>query len=352
MDRRVSPTHSDPALQALLLPFAEGRLRWPGRGLFLRARAGGLRPSDWPGLVCLQSFRPEADALERAGLEVLPGLPDDAGHWPLVLVLPPRQRDEARALLAQAVELAGDDGVVVASVPNSEGARALALDLERLAGPLAVLSKHKCRVFWARPGAGRGDGALLAAWRRLDVPRPILDGRFTSRPGVFAWDRIDPASALLAGHLPSALAGRAADLGCGYGFLSDALLRRCPGITALHLYEAEARALELARMNLAAQASRVALEFRWHDVTRGLPDRYDVIVSNPPFHGQGRDARPDIGRAFIAAAAQALRPGGQLWMVANRHLPYEAALGAAFGGVRELAAEGGFKVVHAVRGGA
>ncbi|KAG0921461.1 hypothetical protein G6F32_015094 [Rhizopus arrhizus] len=63
---------------------------------------------------------------------------------------------------------------------------------------------------------------------------------------VFAWDRIDPASALLAEHLPADLAGRAAALGAGYGYLSRELLERCPKITALDLYEAEQRALALA----------------------------------------------------------------------------------------------------------
>ena len=196
---------------------------------------------------------------------------------------------------------------------------------------------------------GHADPALAAQWAALDAVRPVVDGRFLSRPGVFAWDRIDPASALLAAHLPGDLAGRAADLGAGYGYLSAELLARCPGIVALDVYEAEARALELARANLAGLAPRVAIDCHWHDVTTGLPHRYDVIVSNPPFHGQGRAERPDLGRRFIAVAAQSLRPGGRLWLVANRHLPYEAALGAHFGSVRTVAQQGGFKVVEAVR---
>ena len=58
---------------------------------------------------------------------------------------------------------------------------------------------------------------------------------------------------------------------------------------------------------------------------------------------------PDLGRAFIAAAAVALNPGGRLWLVANRHLPYEEALGSGFGQVRTVAQEGGFKIVEAVK---
>ena len=69
---------------------------------------------------------------------------------------------------------------------------------------------------------------------------------------------------------------------------------------------------------------RIAIEYHWHDVTAGLPETYDVIVTNPPFHTANGADNPGLGRRFIAAAAQALNPGGRLCLVANRHLPYEA----------------------------
>ncbi|MFC3814547.1 class I SAM-dependent methyltransferase [Lysobacter sp. GCM10012299] len=339
----------DAALQALFLPFADGLLSWPDTGgaLFLRARDGWpLHQRALPGLVCEQSFKPEADALERSGLTRVEA--DDERLYPLVLVLPPRQRDEARALFARALARCAPGGRVVACLGNNEGAKSGEADLARIAGPVGNLSKHKCRVFWTAPMDGPADPELARQWLQADAPRAIAEGRFLSRPGLFAWDRIDPASRLLVEQLPPTLAGRAADLGAGYGYIASELLARCPGITALDLFEAEGRALELARSNLAQDAARVQLGFHWHDVTRGLTDKYDVIVSNPPFHAQGRADRPDIGRAFISAAAQAMRPGGQLWLVANRHLPYEEMLSVHFGDVRTVAQRDGFKVIAAV----
>ncbi|WP_298576495.1 methyltransferase [uncultured Luteimonas sp.] len=338
---------SDPALDALMLPFASGQLAWPEAGaLFLRARTGAALHTHAPRtLVCEQSFRPEHDALQRAGF---PTRAAGSDAFPLVLVLPPRQREEARALLAQALARTAPGGSIVAAMPNDAGARSGQADFEALLGGAAVQSKHKCRVFWA--GVDRADAALASSWAGLDAARPILDGRHLSRPGVFAWDRVDAASALLARQLPATLSGHGADLGAGWGYLSTQLLERCPGVTALDVVEAELRALDCARANLAAHAPRVALDFLWHDVTAGLPRRYDFIVSNPPFHALRGEPRPEIGRAFIAAAAEALRPGGTLWLVANRQLPYEEVLGARFTQLRDVAQEGGFKVITAVKG--
>lgn len=346
----MSADGSDSALETLLLPLLDGPLSWPqaGGALFLRARDGWpLHQRAFDGLVCEQSFKPAADALQRSGLTLV----DEhaATRHPLVLVLPPRQRGEARALYARAIARIAPGGRVLACLRNDEGAKSGEADLASLAGPLGHLSKNKCRAFWTAPLEGAVDAAIFETWLQLDAPRPIGDGRFMSRPGVFAWDRIDAASALLASHLPRDLRGAAADLGAGYGYLSSELLARNPGIASLDVYEAERRALDLARLNLAGYSARAALDFHWHDVTLGLGKRFDAIVSNPPFHAQGSADRPDIGRRFIAVAADALKPEGRLWLVANRHLPYEAELGTRFAQVRTVAQEKGFKVFEATK---
>jgi len=339
----------DAALETLFFPFMDGVLAWRDDGvLFLRARYGWpLQQRAWPGLVCEQSYKPDAASLQHAGLTLV--TEEDDRRYALVLLLPPRQREEARALLAHALTRVQPGGRIVVCATNNEGARTIESDLTKLVGEVQTLSKNKCRVFWTAPLQESWNRALQTEWSTLDAPRTIADGRFISRPGVFAWDRIDMASALLAKHLPTDLQGRAADLGAGYGYLSYELLTRCVRINALDVYEAERRALELAERNLQSFADRVMLRYLWHDVTAQLPHRYDVIVTNPPFHTQSRLDRPDIGQRFIAAAAEALNRGGRLWLVANRHLPYETILNERFGEVKTVAMEQGFKVIEGVK---
>ena len=83
----------DPALETLFMPFEQGLLKWPAEGgaLFLRARDGWpLRQQSRPGLVCEQSFKPDAEALERSGWTVAD--PDDAAadtcHAMVMVLLP------------------------------------------------------------------------------------------------------------------------------------------------------------------------------------------------------------------------------------------------------------------------
>ncbi len=332
------------AFASLWYPFQTGALAGCEDTLFLRARAGNVPPAMGLSRIdCLQSFKPFADALTHAPFCMIQA-PERT--YARVLVLPPPQRDEARALFAQAMQSCRDDGVVVVSMQNNAGAKSGEADLRQLAGDVQSLSKHKCRVFWANKK--NLDMQLMQQWQALDAPRLIENIGLMSRPGVFSWDRIDAASGLLSEYLPSDLFGHGADLGAGMGYLSHTVLSNNKSVTAMDLYEAEARALACARLNCEKFAAKIRLKYHWHDVAQGLLAEYDFIVSNPPFH-QGHEEVQAIGQAFIVSAARALKPGARFYMVANTHLPYEAVLKNHFHQVNVLATKLGYKVFEAIK---
>ncbi len=69
---------------------------------------------------------------------------------------------------------------------------------------------------------------------------------------------------------------------------------------------------------------------------------------NPPFHDAGNEDR-NLGQTFIRQAASLLRRGGVLWLVANRHLPYEKVLAELFRTATPRQDTGGYKVFEAIK---
>ncbi|TXI06297.1 MAG: methyltransferase domain-containing protein [Pseudorhodobacter sp.] len=163
-----------------------------------------------------------------------------------------------------------------------------------------------------------------------------------TRAGMLSADGPDRGSALLAAALPDKLNGRVADLGAGWGSLARAILAR-EGVTSLDLIEADAEALACARDNITDPRA----VFHWADATTFKPARpWDAVVMNPPFH-TSRAADPDLGAAFIRAAHRGLLPTGTLWLVANRHLPYDRILTPLFRTVEEIGGDGVFRLIRA-----
>lgn len=345
----------NPALETLMLAFtAEDGLAVPARALFIGAEPHAALKR-WPQVTGWQPLKPLAAAWEKAGFARADDLPD--GKWPVVLVLPGKSRDEAFAWFAAARDRLEPGGKLVVAMPNTAGAGRFEKELAKATGHIVSLQKHKCRAFHATDDGTWNEG-VFREWRVLGEPREISG--FTVQAGIFSSDHIDPGSELLASHLPAHLHGAVADLGAGWGFLSDAVLTRCPKIARLDLFEADARALACARLNLSRHRERVprlssppcaardeeTVHFHWHDVTTGLPGIYDAIIMNPPFHtGQATDV--DLGRAFLKVAFASLKRGGKLLLVANRQLPYEAVLETSGMAWRKVAEDKVYKLLFA-----
>ncbi len=246
----------------------------------------------------------------------------------------PRFRDQAEDLIARAAALT--DGPVIVTGAKTDGIEATVKALKAKTALLGQVAKSHGKCVWFDADVD------LSAWQRPDM-QMNSEGDYTA-PGVFSAAGADPASVALAAALPDTLKGRFADLGAGWGWLSREILKR-DGVKALHLVEADLTSLDCAKANVTDDRAA----FHWHDATTWQsPDRLDGVIMNPPFHA-GRKGDPAIGQAFIASAARLIAPNGSVWMVANRHLPYEAALATHFKTVTELPGPAKFKILHAER---
>jgi 16S rRNA (guanine1207-N2)-methyltransferase len=303
-------------------------------GALAQQRAFFLRAEDPPfaDIACEQSFRPDFLKLRQATPRI------DGGSWPLGLVLLTKHKEENFANIARAWALLDPGGTLACAGSNDDGAASLEKQVRKALGLQDTLSKFHCRVFWLV----KGGNDPPAYWKSLAALKPV-DGGWLSTPGIFAWDRIDDGSALLARHLPDDLAGHVADFGCGWGYLARLMLER--PIARIDLVDAEHLALDAARANVTDPRA----SFHWLDLAREpAPAPYDAIVCNPPFH-TGRAATPALGQAVIEAAARALKPRGVFYMVANRGLPYEPILKSRFATFETLADNNKFRISRAVR---
>lgn len=257
-----------------------------------------------------------------------------------VMIYAPPGVLERRYVLAQALRALKVGGRLDVMAFKDKGGSRLKKELLGFGVEVGETAKaHHRRCIVIRPEAVTGLDAAIAD----GAPRVVPGLEAWSQPGVFAWDRIDAGSALLAEHLP-ALKGAGVDLGCGYGALATVALRS-PGVTSLRLIDLDRRAVEAARKNI--EDPRASVE--WADVRTMTADGdLNFVISNPPFHDGGAEDRR-LGQAFIRKAAELLKKGGVAWIVANRHLPYEAELNAAFNRVRMVADAGGYKLFEAVK---
>jgi 16S rRNA (guanine1207-N2)-methyltransferase len=256
-----------------------------------------------------------------------------------VTLLAPPGTVERRYALALGLRALRPGGAFLALAPKDRGGARLGREITDLAGPPAEEARRHHRICRLSRPAGE---LPLAEAIAAGAPRHIENLSACTQPGVFAWDRLDPGSALLLANLP-ALKGRGADFGCGLGLLARAVLAS-PEVTALTLVDLDRRAVDMAARNVTDPRATI----RWADLREPDPGlaRLDFVVMNPPFHERG-DADHGLGQAFIRRAAEALRPGGTLWVTANAHLPYERSLADAFKTVTPRAAAGGYKVYEA-----
>jgi len=335
-------------LPTLLYPFEAGFLPMPeagARGIVFNAQPGMRLPAGFgAALAHVQGFRPLFLALERSGCDVAPE-PQGEG-LDLALVLLGRHRRQNELWLAEALRRTRPGGAILVAGGKTDGIASLRKRVGALLPVAGSASKYHGVIFWIeRPPVGEALDRAVAAL----TPAPgLVAGRFSTAPGGFSADDVDGGSRLLADSLPADLSGAVADFCAGWGYLSVRLAER-PGVRSVGLYEADHASLAAARRNMAALAPAMAATFHWSDLASEPVDgRHDAIVMNPPFH-QGRAAEPDLGMRIIVAARAALKPGGRLFLVANRGLPYEQVLADGFRSYSEIVRAGSHKVLWATR---
>lgn len=155
-------------------------------------------------------------------------------------------------------------------------------------------------------------------WSTYDLPdsgAPVV-----SLPGVFSHGRIDPGTRALLPWLKRAgMGGSVLDFGCGAGVISLALAQSCPAINTITSLDHDWLAVSSARKTAATNG--LLWNTVWSDHLAALNERFDAIVTNPPFH-EGLQVQYETTHRLLAEARHYGRPEAHFLAVVNQHLPY------------------------------
>ncbi|MFI9151507.1 methyltransferase [Streptomyces sp. NPDC053367] len=223
---------------------------------------------------------------------------------------------------------------------------------ERIIGPTRTsLAERKARLIFCTPDLSLERPANPWPYR-YDLPGgvgPVSGRTVVNHAGVFCADRLDIGTRFFLGHLPGTRgARRVVDLGCGNGVVGTAVALANPEAEVLFTDESF-QAVASAEATYRANGVPGHAEFRVGDGLAGVAEgSVDLVLNNPPFHSHQATTDSTAWRMFTGAR-RVLRPGGELWVIGNRHLGYHVKLRKVFGNSELVASDPKFVVLKAVR---
>ena len=140
------------------------------------------------------------------------------------------------------------------------------------------------------------------------------------------------------------------DLACGNGVLGIAAARQTE-VKNLKFFDESHMAISCALKNSKTILNHetVGIEAIHGDGLKNYQGiAPDLILCNPPFH-HNFIVDEYIGQSMLTDTAKVLQPGGKLWLVANRHLPYYRQLRSLYTSVKEVSSNKKFVVLEACK---
>jgi len=280
-------------------------------------------------------------------LRALPSTEALDSQFDLVLLRVPKTTALLEDQLAKLASHLHSRSLVVAAGMVKHLQRSAFSSFEKYIGPLTTsLAVKKARLIFVEV-----DQAL--AGKKSPYPTQYVDHGLilTNHANVFSREQLDQGARFLLSQYSALPAAREViDLACGNGIL---------GIRYKSLYEsASVQFIDESYMAIASTRENYLYAFprmsgnEKYVVSDGLSGHAaecaDLILCNPPFHQQ-HVVGERIANEMFRDSKRCLRRGGELWVVANRHLPYAESLRRLFGQCRLVGSNKKFNVLSAIK---
>lgn len=281
--------------------------------------------------------------------------PEHDQKYDAVIIQIPKGRLLTRRWLVQAYHALTMDGSLYLVGPNRAGIQSIIKDALELFGPGRILAYKKGnRLAHFTKKSGQVDlpvwanlpGVIPNTWVEFSIK--LSDHSYTIRslPGIFSFDRLDEGTEMLLAEVHIIPGSRVLDAGCGYGIIG--LFAAVQGAGLVHMVDNNLLAVAASRETLSVNDVHHAQVYAGDLQNLVLPNHYDLVLSNPPFHtGQAVDYH--IAHALIENSHQALNPGGHLTIVANRFIRYDRLIQEIYGNITVLAESGKFHVLSGLK---
>jgi len=140
-------------------------------------------------------------------------------------------------------------------------------------------------------------------------------------PGVFSAGELDPGTKLLLDNIPYTKK-KVLDVGCGAGVIGCLYKKNNPE-SDVTMSDYSKLAIIASKETLKRNVTKA--EVIESDVFENINGKFDLIVTNPPFH-KGIDTDYSFIEKFAEGAKNHLNTGGEVYVVANSFLSYKEIL--------------------------
>lgn len=267
-------------------------------------------------------------------------------YFDVVLIKIPKTLSLLEEQLIQLQPYINTDTIILAGAMVKHLPKTASELLEKYIGTVqASLAVKKARLLKINPQQKEPVKSPYPTYYKLKAPKLTL----TNHANVFCREGLDIGTRALIPYLthqPNLI--KVADLGCGNGILGI--------IFALNNPQAELTLVDESYMAIASAKTNWQQAFNNQSATIEVADglinqnkeSLDCVLCNPPFHQQ-QVIGDFIAKRMFKQAKQALRQGGELWIVANRHLHYFQLLKNLFKQVDTIAQTNKFVILKAIK---